>query len=345
MKNKILLLSNMYSEKDDYFGLFVKKNFEGLEKHFIVNKIFVRNSNNKLMRFIYYIVYLYEVIKENKNKYQFVYIHFPTRSAIPLLFCKTLKSKLILNFHGTDLRFNSKINKVFFWLQKYLFKKAQLVIVPSSYYLRIAAKYFDKKRLFVSPSSGVPNFFYNSKKNETNELRFTYISTLNEDKGIFDACKAFIKTAKFNSNLQFDIYGRIDLKYKDVLEKYTLFEYINYKGILKQSEIPRVLNGTFCFIFPSKSESLGLVGIESLATGTPIIGSDNLAIQTYLKHENNGLIFKQGCVESLVKCIQRIILDKDLYINLKKNARPSVLHFKESSVQLKLTNRINQLLN
>ena len=61
-------------------------------------------------------------------------------------------------------------------------------------------------------------------------------------------------------------------------------------------------------MFPNKKESLGLVGIESLACGVPIIGSNIPGIQSYLVDNFNGLLFKSGNIEDLSKKLMSYLM-------------------------------------
>lgn len=347
MKAKVLVLTNMLPEKDDYFGIFVQKNIQGLQKEFYVKTLFVKNSKNKIQRLFYYFHFFIKVLFEKKHKYDLVYIHFPTRTAFPLLFHFNSKKKVVINFHGSDLIFASKINFLIFSIQKRWFQKARLIIVPSSHYKTIASQYFNQKKILISPSSGVPDNFFNLIKNNPPKFEFTYISTVNEEKGAFDACKAVLEVAKYHQNIGLEIYGKVEGRNKLLLDKFTCTRYINYNGVITQSNIVNIMKKSYCFLFPSKreSESLGLVGIEALATGTPVIGSDIPAIKTYLKNGVNGLIFEAGNIESLVKNIEELIINDDLYMKLKENTTSSVTKFKESIVQEELNSILKKLIN
>ena len=345
MKAKILLLTNMLPEKGDYFGIFVKKNIKGLQKEFIVKTIFVKNSKYKVLRLLYYFLFFIEVLYEKKQIFDLVYIHFPTRTAFPLLFCFKSNIKVILNFHGSDLIFTSKFNYLIFKFQKRWFQKARLIIVPSSHYKTIASQYFSQEKLLISPSSGVPDNFFNSKNKNPGKFKVTYISTVNEEKGAYDACKAIMEIAKKHQNIRLEIYGKLDSKNKLKLDQFTSAQYINYKGVTSQSNIINIMKESYCFLFPSKKESLGLVGIEALATGTPVIGSDIPAIETYLENGFNGLIFQAGNIESLIHKIEEIITNDALYKGLRENTEPSVIKFKESKVQEELNLALTKILN
>ena len=60
------------------------------------------------------------------------------------------------------------------------------------------------------------------------------------------------------------------------------------------------------FIFPSREEPLGLVGLESIACGTPVIGSNVGGIPEYI-NKNNGLLFDPNEPKELASIISTVL--------------------------------------
>lgn len=348
MKNfkKILFLTNMFPQSDnDYFGIFIKKNYVALKNNYNVDLSYVSNSKILLVRFIYYFIYFLDTLKKLFNNYDLIYIHYPTRSILPLFFYPLKNTKLILNFHGTDVISKSLINKFLFFLIKLRFINIDLIIVPSNYFKNILKNHFNSK-IVVSPSSGVSDNFYESSIEIKNKNKFNlcYISTINNDKGIFDLCSAILLLN--SNNYVLNIYGSGSSKNLKLLKHFILKSNgkIIFHGKIKNEKIPKILLKNKFLVFPSKKESLGLVGIESLACGVPIIGSNIPGIQTYLVDNFNGLLFKSGNIEDLSKKIDVLFNDNTLYNRLKINTKNSVLNFKQSLVNKLLLKKINEIL-
>ena len=77
-----------------------------------------------------------------------------------------------------------------------------------------------------------------------------------------------------------------------------------------------------CLIFPTQlQESLGLVGIEALSCGCPVIGSNIGCLPEYIKHSNNGFLFTPGNIAELANCIENLYtLTPDEYLKFRSNA-------------------------
>lgn len=60
------------------------------------------------------------------------------------------------------------------------------------------------------------------------------------------------------------------------------------------------------FVFPSRNEPLGTAAIEALASGLPVIGSNNGGIPEFLRHGENGLLFTDGDPAALAKQLTNV---------------------------------------
>lgn len=78
------------------------------------------------------------------------------------------------------------------------------------------------------------------------------------------------------------------------------------------------------FILPSLYEGLGVVLLEAMSIGVPVIASDIPAVDEVIENENNGLLFESENSSQLVDDILRIIKNVDLQQQLVENARKTV---------------------
>jgi len=87
---------------------------------------------------------------------------------------------------------------------------------------------------------------------------------------------------------------------------------------VSQSELNILYNIATLFIFPSREEPLGLVGLEALACGTPVIGSNVGGIPEYI-NSDNGYLFDPNKPKDLSRIIGSLIDNPDMIESLKKN--------------------------
>lgn len=93
-----------------------------------------------------------------------------------------------------------------------------------------------------------------------------------------------------------------------------------FTGFLKKEELSKAYASADGFIFPSVSETLGLVITESMASHTPVIAAYSKPTIEQIKDRENGLIYKRDSLKSLEACIDSLD-DKELYEKIIKNGR------------------------
>ena len=90
---------------------------------------------------------------------------------------------------------------------------------------------------------------------------------------------------------------------------------------LKKVDQPKLnilYNIATVFIFPSREEPLGLVGLESIACGTPVIGSNIGGIPEYI-NKNNGLLFDPNKPKELASIVSTILSDQKVIFSFNNN--------------------------
>ena len=350
-KNKILIISNMYPNKEGgYFGIFVKTINENLKLSYEVKEVLLKGkSANKFINFFrYFFFYIHIIFELCFNKYHVIYVHFPTHSLPPILFFPFLKHKnIVFNFHGSDIMVESKLNTLFIKYFVLIKSYVKLVVVPSKILEDEILKKIHFNKIFVSPSGGIPDFFFNdidsSKKVKSQNLRFLYISSLIESKGIFTLLDS-VKQLYLKKGIELDltIFGSENT---DLLK--TKMQELNntkYLGVAKNDHLPYIFNDFDVLVFPTKRESLGLIGLEALACGIPVIGSDIPSINTYIKHNFNGLLFELENSIDLMNKIEFILNNPIECKRLQSNTRTSVLNFKQSTTAVNLNKKINEII-
>lgn len=80
-------------------------------------------------------------------------------------------------------------------------------------------------------------------------------------------------------------------------------------------------------VFPSRYEPFGLVALEAMAGGAPVIVSDVGGFAETVQHEVNGLTFFSGSPDSLADNIIRLLRDKALAKRLSTRARLDLARF------------------
>ena len=98
-----------------------------------------------------------------------------------------------------------------------------------------------------------------------------------------------------------------------------------------RNDVDRIIPSCDVLILPSFSESFGLVLIEALACGKPVIGSDVGGISEII-NDDVGLLVNPNDVTSIANGIDKVIGDDDFRLVLSMNARNRAKDFSEVDV-------------
>ena len=98
-----------------------------------------------------------------------------------------------------------------------------------------------------------------------------------------------------------------------------------------RDDVENIIPSCDVLVLPSFSDSFGLVLIEALACGKPVIGS-NVGGITEIINKNVGLLVNPNKISSIASAIDEIINDEELRMVLSLNARNRALDFSEVTI-------------
>ena len=96
---------------------------------------------------------------------------------------------------------------------------------------------------------------------------------------------------------------------------------------LSQLELARAIAKSSVVIVPSWSEGLGLIALEAMMVGRPVIASDVGGLREVVRNGVTGILIKPGRVDELVYQLKRLESDKHLQAGLVAGGREFVRKF------------------
>jgi glycosyltransferase involved in cell wall biosynthesis len=166
---------------------------------------------------------------------------------------------------------------------------ADKIIVASSYAKRtLVSKNFDHK--ITTIPYGSPNIIskelFSAKKYNNKKLRVLFVGALTQRKGI---SYLFNALDKLGENIELNIIGasvtnELSRTLKNHLAKHKWIPSMSHTQILEYMYTCDVL------ILPSIAEAFGLVLLEALSRGLPIIASENTGAPDIITHGKEGFI-------------------------------------------------------
>ncbi len=289
-------------------------------------------------------------ITSRLNKFNVIHLHYPFLGAAEsvLFYYKFLNKKqpLVLTYHN-DLRagglrgnFFAIYNRIF--LEKIIKEAWRILIssfefVPDSQLKDLFPLYRQK---FVELSLGVDTqiFAPRAKRKDLlekynlteNEIIFLFVGGLDKAhfyKGLEILLESLARLRQSFSQIKLLVIGEGGLKsyYVNLAENLRLGSGVIFLGHISYKDLSSYYNLADIFIFPSlQQETFGLVVLEAMACGKPIIASDWPALRNLVKPEINGFLIQPGNVQDLTTKILKFLEKPELIQKFGQASREMV---------------------
>jgi glycosyltransferase involved in cell wall biosynthesis len=193
-------------------------------------------------------------------------------------------------------------------------------IVGSRYMAdHVAAHGFERSRIHVIPlyASGPPR---SGAPGQRHEGLLLFIGQLTTGKGLDVLLRALPRTAH-PCRLMVVGRGRQEAKLRTLAQALGLAERVIFAGWLDPEVLSAHYQNASCLVFPARApETSGLVGIEAMAHGTPVIASPLGGIEEWLAHGETGLCVPPNDPTALAAAIDRLLGDSGLRSQMSLNA-------------------------
>jgi 1,2-diacylglycerol 3-alpha-glucosyltransferase len=148
-----------------------------------------------------------------------------------------------------------------------------------------------------------------------------YVGRLSEEKNLSFLIKSFASLAHSRPKARLILVGRgvdeEDLRH--LVDKMNLGDKVIFTGPIPHSEVPHYAAAANLFIFTSKTDTQGLVLIEAMAAGTPVVAVDADSSRDVL--QNGGGILVPEKINHLCDVVANLLEDKAHLQALSDSAR------------------------
>lgn len=256
-----------------------------------------------------------DLLKKIKNgDFDIIYIQYPAYGlAEQILFLSKKNKKIFLRYH-MDVIGDSMFKKIFFKIHNKTFLPLILSKVDKIFFSTIDYGRSSYAKNYIYKSAELPfgvdrnKFYFNNQIKKENQIFF--ISKLDKQhyfKGLDNLLVAF-SNIKYK-DITFKIIGEGDMLnyYKDKANLLNINNRVEFLGYKTDDEVRSEYQKSIVTILPSidKSEAFGLVLIESIACGTPIIASDLPGVRTIVN--DSRFICRINDTNSIKEAMEKII--------------------------------------
>lgn len=192
------------------------------------------------------------------------------------------------------------------WLA-YFHRQADITLVPS----RDSAENLlamDIKKVQVLPHGVDCQQYHPSKRCQ--DLRsqwkaesvWLYVGRIAAEKNIPLLLRAYQHTKATHPETKLVMVG--DGPLRDTLMRQ--YPDVVFTGVLTGEPLARHYASADAFVFPSKSETFGLVTLEALASGLPVVAYDHAAARHFIRSGFNGVLAQGSCDEGFIQACQQL---------------------------------------
>jgi glycosyltransferase involved in cell wall biosynthesis len=177
----------------------------------------------------------------------------------------------------------------------------------------------EKNKIEIAPNGiDLAQYTYLPKKNSfkkkyginLNERIILYLGRINKIKGIDLLIEAFEELSKEMNDIRLVIVGPDNgfvSTLKNRMETLNIQHKVLFTGPLYEKNKLEAYVDADVLVYPSSFEIFGLVPLESLMCGTPVIVTDNCGCAEIIKKSESGYLVKYGDVEDLKQKMQILI--------------------------------------
>jgi glycosyltransferase involved in cell wall biosynthesis len=127
-------------------------------------------------------------------------------------------------------------------------------------------------------------------KRKDNRVILSFVGRGFYGKGAHDLLKAYEILTKKYSNLELKFKGEIPQEYKD-MEKLKGLKLI--KGFLSRDKLfEEMYLSSDIFVLPTHQDNYGVVFLEAMSAGIPIVGTENMTVSELIEDGKNGFLIK-----------------------------------------------------
>jgi glycosyltransferase involved in cell wall biosynthesis len=174
-----------------------------------------------------------------------------------------------------------------------------------------------------------------------------YVGGLNKGKGVDILIRALVGLKSEHPKVKLHIVGTgSSLSYLKALSVQEGIERdVIFWGQADYFSIPKFYKGADICVFPSRCEAFGIVVLEAMASGKPIVASNIGGIPEIISDDENGILVEPNDPEALSKAIVMVSQDKALMKRLSVNALETATRYSWKNIAEKYVCLYRCLMN
>jgi glycosyltransferase involved in cell wall biosynthesis len=293
------------------------------------------------------------------KKFDLIYLHYPFFGTAEIIWLYKIlhpKTKLIIHYH-MDVIGLTPLAKLLSWpanlIRSSLLKKANLIISASLDYIKnsqIKNFYFKHETKFCEIPFGIncDKFKPTEDKINSNIKKILFVGGLDQAhyfKGVDILLNAVASLPEKNWELTIVGEGNLKNNYQKMAVDLKIEKQVKFLGKINSPDLPKIYQSADIFVLPSinSNEAFGIVLIEALACGVPVIASNLPGVRAVFNDKQEGLIIEPKNMADLKNKLELLLNNDELRENMSKVARKLALEkYDEVKIKEKIIDVLRQ---
>lgn len=269
--------------------------------------------------------YINRVIKDLKNKKEFNnydIVIIENIGKYSILLNKYFKDKLVLHLHNDYLNVNTKFKEKILqncnsvWgVSKFICNRVKEIDRENNYNTKIELLYNGVDINKFSEGNSLKEKEIRKKYNiNEDDFVFLYTGRIYDKKGVKELIEAYRKFLNNNkeTNSKLLIVGSIGYNQKEYLQniKKIASEYsenIKFTGMVEYKDMPSIYNIANVQFIPSLcEEAFGLVVIEGISAGIPVVISNSGGMPEIIDNDNKVIVRRENIIDDLYEMMNKL---------------------------------------
>ncbi len=214
------------------------------------------------------------------------------------------------------------ISPILVFLSRQTIRSASAIMVEDAQTADEIAKYISREKIYIiTPGKDKAEFTFREPSTPSNILLAA--GGLLPRKGLDVSLRAFAEVVRRHPSLEFHIYGQGPEKenLERLCDELGIRERVHFFGLVPNHLLRERYREAKLFVHAARAERFGHVYVEALASGLPVVATDNHGAQEVLASAGAGLISPQEDHVALAKNIERFLSDDTLYRTTAERGR------------------------
>lgn len=280
---------------------------------------------------IFYIVFgILGIIRlRNHKTFDVIHVHWPFPNGIFGIVAKWLfGAKLVLTFHGAEFTLLKRV-PLGPSILRYILTCADTIISNSSYTKSMIQKIGSHDVHVVPFASSVPAIrnSVTSMPTHRKTFRILFVGRLIERKGVFYLVDALYRLRRRNIPAVLDIVGSGPLRnnIEEDIQRVHLKEVVVVHGDVDRKKLVLLYQRCDVFVLPAivdrwhDTEGLGVVLLEAMSFGKPVVASRVGGIPSIIKDGFNGFLVDEKDPDAIAQVLQKLYMAPRLMYMLGRN--------------------------